>query len=330
MKAEESALSSQNRTYSPLSGATLFVSGKSDTESNYIPALNKTSVVTDADGNYTYSFYGEGRYNIAFQDLRENNYQNKELYGLTAGDIVKVHVLPSDNSDSLKKEILDELDKVYKEYDESYFIETEWATLTGIYGEAVNAINAETDLYKAGNLLNAAVGEIKAVQSEMLKANTTRLTDFRKVLSRLPSDVSLLGKSGEFLAQELVRIYGTMSRYQISLLTAAETELYKEIETAYNAGLPELEPFEFNLEIIADTPEAKAAIEDMLVYILNNSQHAYVDLFSGSVFERNIYCNSNIESRKRFSLADNTLKSLHLRYIRPRSVATGIGPYVHF
>ena len=107
LKAESAAaLSSQNRTYSPLSGATLFVSGKSDTESNYIPALNKTSVVTDADGNFTYSFYGEGRYTIAVQDLRENNYQNKELYGLTAGDIVKVHVLPSDNSDSLKKKFL--------------------------------------------------------------------------------------------------------------------------------------------------------------------------------------------------------------------------------
>ena len=57
-----------------------------------------------------------------------------------------------------------------------------------------------------------------------------------------------------------------------------------------------------------------------------------MDLFSGSVFERNIYCNSNIESRKRFSLADNTLKITPFK-IYPDwyvSVATGIGPYVHF
>ncbi len=274
LRAENSpALSSIHGAYTPFSGGTLFVSGLSDTESSFIPAVHKINMVTDSDGSFTYSFYGQGWYTIGVYDLRDNNYANKELYGLTAGDVVKVHVLPSGNPEILKQKILNDLREVYEEYDESFFTATDWTAITKIYEDAVKAINAETDLYKAGKILNAAVSDIKNIQSETLNDNNAKLKEFRKILSRLPEDVSTLGKSSEFLAQELVRIYGTMSEYQRNLLTGIEDKLYKEIKAAYDAVLPELEPYELKLEINADTPEAKAAIEDMMSYILINSQH---------------------------------------------------------
>ncbi len=259
--------------YVPFSGATLFESKKSEVSSALMPAADKTDVITDAAGNFSHKLYGEGWYTLALYDLRENDYNTKSLYGLAGGDIIRVRVLKTDNPKAVKDSLLVELKALYDAYDQSYFSMSDWETVTKTYSNAVTAINASVELYAARESQLSAMRSIRSIQERISEDNKTQISSFRSVLSRLPEDVSALGKSSEFLAKELIRIYSGMSEYQRNLLTGAEDRLYKEIKNACDIGLPELDAYEVRLEINADTPEAEAAIEDMMSYILINSQH---------------------------------------------------------
>gem|GEM_PF-2221487 len=271
LTAEATKAYSQNfGAYFPYSSATLFESGRSSTDSSFIPATHKTDVTTDLSGNFSYTLYGEGYYTLTLHDLRENNYEDKTLYGLTAGDTIKVHVLKSNNPKAVKDNLIVELKGVYNAYDESYFTSSDWKIIADVYNASVVSINSLADLYDARQAQLSAIRSIKNIQAKTTEDNNKKLTEFKAILTRLSDNASLIDKSVEFLATDLVNRYEELSTYQKSRLTGIEENKYNSIKKALENGLPEAKEYTISLSFKADKAEAEAALKDMMGYVLKN------------------------------------------------------------
>lgn len=295
--------------YTPFSGATIFESGRAEEDSSFIPAVNKTDVVTDSSGSFTHTLYGEGWYTLALYDLRENNYSSKSLYGLTAGDVVKVHVLPAEDPQAVKDSLLEELKEAYEAYDEGYFSVSDWEAMTEAYNDAVSAINSADDLYDARASQLEALSIIINIQEQTSDDNDIKLTGFRAVLERLPEDGSLIDKSVEFLAQELADRYDALSSYQKGRLTGNEANKYQAVREALENGLPEAKAYGISLEFRADTPEAESALKDLMGYVYLNGGINALNINTASVSKRDIDGKDIYnppESPKRYNLYEVT------------------------
>ena len=279
---------SEGRTY-PLSGATLFVSAPAEDIDNITPAGTDTGIVSDDDGSMVYGFYEPGYYALSIHALGKNELNKKAVPGVTIGDTIYVNVVQAtpEQLEKTRQDFKDKLQALHDIYPETFFTANDWKDINELFNTGMTDLTSASDIKTMKSRYDIAHDGISEIHKRVTDENTALLSGFRSILSRLPDDVSLLGKSGEFLAEELVNRYVSMTEYQKNLLTGIETNKYIAIKAAYEKGLPELEPHELKLKLEADSPEAQAALEQMIAYIRENGREADT-LYKFGVTVRNI------------------------------------------
>lgn len=283
---------SEGRTY-PISGATLFVSTPSAIQGEIYPADINTGVVSDENGNMTYGFYEPGYYALSIHDLGANELKKKVVPGVTIGDTIYVHVIKAttEQLEKTRHDLKNKLQSLNNTYSEAFFTATDWESINNLFNKGMADVAGASDIKTMKSKYDTAYNGISEIHKRVTDENIALLSGFRSILSRLPDDVSLLGKSGEFLAKGLVERYAAMTEHQRSLLTGIETNKYAAVKTAYEKGLHELAPYELTLKLEADSEEAKSALEDMITYIQVNGKEANT-LYKYDVTIRNIEGNT--------------------------------------
>lgn len=246
-----------------LANAKVFVSSQpAQTDKAVLAANQDTEVVTDENGNFSYTFYEEGYYALSVYDMGVT--QDKLSYSLTAGDTMIVHVTKADAAgiEQTRQDLLAELEAGYNRYPESYFTAENWKTITDAYEEGKTAIKAADTLIEAKAALDNALSIIESVQQAAEAVNDTTLSNFQYRLKPLPQDVSLLTKRDITAVQELIESYEALSEYGKTQMTASEDEKYQGIVKAYGkdgSSLPEAKKYKITIKNAADN-EADLAV----------------------------------------------------------------------
>ncbi len=279
---------SAGRTH-PLSGATLFVSTPAEDIAQITPAGTNTGVISDEGGNIVYGFYEPGYYTLSIHDLGKNELNKKVVPGITIGDTIYVHVIKAtpEQLEKTRQDLKDRLQSLYNTYPEAFFTATDWNSINNLFNTGMADVSIVSDIKTMKSKYDVAYNGISEIHKRVIDENVALLSGFRSILLRLPDDASLLGKSGEFLAKGMVERYAAMTDHQKSILTGIETNKYKAVKAAYEKGLPELAPYELKLKLEADSEEAKAALEDMIINIQANGKETDT-LYKYGVTVRNI------------------------------------------
>ena len=227
----------------PVVGATIRRSAtEADAETvstNYVH--RDTYQTTDENGKATLTLYNEGY--VLINAFRTEDEEGRYIVGPS----VLVHVLPTNDLESVKLQLRKELDEVYydENYPESVFTPENWLLVKATYENGVQAIaNAET-LGVASSEQESAIQEIKRLQSTADSGNNSNLKKFRDILAELPNDVNKLDKSAEARIEELKTAYESMTDYQRSELSEQEIARYEEI---INAELKEAQKHQLKFE----------------------------------------------------------------------------------
>ncbi len=227
----------------PVVGATIRRSAtEADTETvstNYVH--RNTYQTTDENGKATLTLYNEGY--VLINAFRTEDEEGRYIVGPS----VLVHVLPTNDLESVKLQLRKELDEVYydENYPESVFTPENWLLVKAAYENGVQAIaNAET-LGVASSEQESAIQEIKRLQSTADSGNNSNLKKFRDILAELPNDVNKLDKSAEARIEELKAAYESMTDYQRNELSEQEIARYEEI---INAKLKEAQKHRLKFE----------------------------------------------------------------------------------
>ena len=200
-----------------------------------------TYQTTDENGKATLTLYNEGY--VLINAFRTEDEEGRYIVGPS----VLVHVLPTNDLESVKLQLRKELDEVYydENYPESVFTPENWRLVKDAYENGVQAIaNAET-LGVASSEQESAIQEIKRLQSTADSGNNSNLKKFRDILAELPNDVNKLDKSAEARIEELKTAYESMTDYQRSELSEQEIARYEEI---INAKLKEAQKHRLKFE----------------------------------------------------------------------------------
>lgn len=227
----------------PVVGATIRRSAtEADAETvstNYVH--RNTYQTTDENGKATLTLYNEGY--VLINAFRTEDEEGRYIVGPS----VLVHVLPTNDLESVKLQLRKELDEVYydENYPESVFTPENWLLVKAAYENGVQAIaNAET-LGVASSEQESAIQEIKRLQSTADSGNNSNLKKFRDILAELPNDVNKLDKSAEARIEELKAAYESMTDYQRNELSEQEIARYEEI---INAKLKEAQKHRLKFE----------------------------------------------------------------------------------
>lgn len=227
----------------PVVGATIRRSAtEADAETvstNYVH--RDTYQTTDENGKATLTLYNEGY--VLINAFRTEDEEGRYIVGPS----VLVHVLPTNDLESVKLQLRKELDEVYydENYPESVFTPENWLLVKAAYENGVQAIaNAET-LGEASSEQESAIQEIKRLQSTADSGNNSNLKKFRDILAELPNNVTKLDKSAEARIEELKTAYEAMTDYQRSELSEQEIARYEEI---INAELKEAQKHQLKFE----------------------------------------------------------------------------------
>ena len=227
----------------PVVGATIRRSAtEADAETvstNYVH--RNTYQTTDENGKATLTLYNEGY--VLINAFRTEDEEGRYIVGPS----VLVHVLPTNDLESVKLQLRKELDEVYydENYPESVFTPENWLLVKAAYENGVQAIaNAET-LGVASSEQESAIQEIKRLQSTADSGNNSNLKKFRDILAELPSNVTKLDKSAEARIEELKAAYESMTDYQRNELSEQEVARYEEI---INAELKEAQKHQLKFE----------------------------------------------------------------------------------
>lgn len=200
-----------------------------------------TYQTTDENGKATLTLYNEGY--VLINAFRTEDEEGRYIVGPS----VLVHVLPTNDLESVKLQLRKELDEVYydENYPESVFTPENWLLVKAAYENGVQAIaNAET-LGVASSEQESAIQEIKRLQSTADSGNNSNLKKFRDILAELPSNVTKLDKSAEARIEELKAAYESMTDYQRNELSEQEVARYEEI---INAKLKEAQKHQLKFE----------------------------------------------------------------------------------
>ncbi len=300
---------SAGRTY-PLLGATLFASSPAEDIAEVLPAGTNTGVISDEDGNIVYGFYEPGYYALSIHDLGKNELNKKIVPGVTIGDTIYVHVNKAspEQLEKTRQGLKDSLQLLYNTYPEAFFTSSDWTDINELFNTGMANVAGASDIKTMKSKYDATYNGISEIHKRVTDENVALLSGFRSILSRLPDDVSLLGKSGEFLAKGLVERYAAMTDHQRSMLTGIETNKYAAVKAAYEKGLPEHAPYELKLKLEADSEEAKSALEDMIAYIQINGKEADA-LYKYGIAIRNI--EGNTAGRISFMSAATTQSAIY-------------------
>lgn len=255
----------------PVVGATIRRSAtEADAETvstNYVH--RNTYQTTDENSKATLTLYNEGY--VLINAFRTEDEEGRYIVGPS----VLVHVLPTNDLESVKLQLRKELDEVYydENYPESVFTPENWLLVKAAYENGVQAIaNAET-LGVASSEQESAIQEIKRLQSTADSGNNSNLKKFRDILAELPNDVNKLDKSAEARIEELKTAYEAMTDYQRSELSEQEVARYEEI---INAELKEAQKHQLKFEqAFSDgvTEDDQKTILAMIDYLKANTPH---------------------------------------------------------
>ena len=253
----------------PVVGATIRRSAtEADAETvstNYVH--RNTYQTTDENGKATLTLYNEGY--VLINAFRTEDEEGRYIVGPS----VLVHVLPTNDLESVKLQLRKELDEVYydENYPESVFTPENWLLVKATYENGVQAIaNAET-LGVASSEQESAIQEIKRLQSTADSGNNNNLKKFRDILAELPNDVNKLDKSAEARIEELKTAYEAMTDYQRSELSEQEVARYEKI---INAKLKDAQKHQLKFEqAFSDgvTEDDQKTILAMIDYLKKNT-----------------------------------------------------------
>ena len=251
-------------TQTPVSGAKVYRSEAGETTANVAgnPVSTDTYAVTDENGNAELTLYYEG-YTLI------NAFLMDEDGHMTLGPSIMVHVKKADDLSALKQQLRKELDEVYNDenYPESIFTSQNWQALRKAYEDGVKGIDEAENAGDASTAQVTAVQEIKRLQANADAGNSSNLTQFRRLLSELPEDVSKLDESAAGKIKQLKEAYAAMTKYQQDELTSKEKARYEAI---INAKLGPAVPYQMQfVQKFADgvPKEAQTAILDMIDYL---------------------------------------------------------------
>ncbi len=228
-----------------------------------------TYQTTDENGKATLTLYNEGY--VLINAFRTEDEEGRYIVGPS----VLVHVLPTNDLESVKLQLRKELDEVYydENYPESVFTPENWRLVKDAYENGVQAIaNAET-LGVASSEQESAIQEIKRLQSTADSGNNSNLKKFRDILAELPNNVTKLDKSAEARIEELKAAYESMTDYQRNELSEQEVARYEEI---INAELKEAQKHQLKFEqAFSDgvTEDDQKTILAMIDYLKANTPH---------------------------------------------------------
>ena len=266
---------------------TLFVSDMAETPSDNHPTTkqltqNEKAVITDADGSASVTLYREGWYLIAAYDLREDEKGNIDnssdgscpsyagkYYSANSGTAIWVHVNTPDDLSAVKNTLQSQLDKAYAAYAENYFRPAVWSELKSAYDTGTAGIKAATTSAGASDAQQTAIETIRKLQNDTTAENKQNLTTFRTELNKLPDDTSLLSAGVKSTVDNLIACYEGMSDYQRRQLTGAERTKYNSIKAFADTHetFPEDKAFKLTVNVVGDTDEVTAALNDMTKYL---------------------------------------------------------------
>ena len=266
---------------------TLFISDMAETPSDNHPTTkqitqNEKAVITDADGSASVTLYREGWYLIAAYDLRKDEKGNIDsngdgkapsragkYYSANSGAAIWVHVNTPDDLSAVKNTLQSQLDEAYAAYAEDYFRPAVWSELKSAYDTGTAAIKAATTSGEASDAQQTAIETIRKLQNDTTAENKQNLTTFRTELNKLPDDASLLSAGVKSTVDKLIACYEGMSDYQRSQLTGVEQTKYNSIKAFADTHetFPEDKAFKLTVNVVGDTDEATAALNDMTKYL---------------------------------------------------------------
>jgi len=228
------------------------------------------------------TLYREGWYLIAAYDLRKDEKGNidngsdgkcpsraGQYYSANSGTAIWVHVNTPDDLSAVKNTLQSQLDKAYAAYAEDYFRPAVWSELKSAYDTGTAAIKAATTSGDASDAQQTAIETIRKLQNDTTAENKQNLTTFRTELNKLPDDASLLSAGVKSTVDKLIACYEGMSDYQRSQLTGVEQTKYNSIKAFADTHetFPEDKAFKLTVNVVGDTDEVTAALNDMTKYL---------------------------------------------------------------
>ena len=266
---------------------TLFISDMAETPSDNHPTAkqltqNEKAIITDADGSASVTLYREGWYLIAAYDLREDEKGNIDnssdgscpsyagkYYSANSGTAIWVHVNTPDDLSAVKNTLQSQLDKAYAAYAENYFRPAVWSELKSAYDTGTAGIKDAATSGGASDAQQTAIETIRKLQNDTTAENKQNLTTFRTELNKLPDDASLLSAGVKSTVDNLIACYEGMSDYQRRQLTGVEQTKYNSIKAFADTHktFPEDKAFKLTVNVVGDTDEVTAALNDMTKYL---------------------------------------------------------------
>ena len=274
VEATSAHLWTYNGIYSAYAGAEIAVYGPRNEDGTYPEKAILTGKLTDAAGQASFKLYNKGVYLVTAFESHAND-SNSGYYpsAVAAAPYLELTVTANEDGAGIKADLKTELDKVYKTYPESYFRPETWEKLKAAYDKAAEILtSADSSVSEAYDAQQSAISEIKGYQDATTAENEKTLTNFRTALGKLPDNTALLTAGVKSTVDELIGCYGGMSDYQRKQLTGAEKAKYDKIKAFADANetFPADKQYNLKLNVVADTPEATAALSAMMAYLREN------------------------------------------------------------
>lgn len=271
VEATSTHLWTYNGIYSAYAGAEIAVYGPRNEDGTYPEKAILTGSLTDAAGQASFKLYNEGVYLVTAFESHAND-SNSGYYpsAVVAAPYLELTVTANEDGAGIKADLKAELDKVYKTYPESYFRPETWEKLKAAYDKAAEILTStDSTVSAAYDAQKSAISEIKGYQAATTAENEKTLTNFRTALDKLPDNTSLITAGVKSTVDELIACYDGMSDYQRKQLTGAEKAKYDKIKAFADANktFPADKQYNLKLNVVADTPEATAALNEMVTYL---------------------------------------------------------------
>lgn len=250
-----------------LAGATVFVSPAAAASADTVQAATeKTDVVTDENGAFSYAFYAPGYYCVSVYPLGKNT--NDAQPGLTAGCTMLVHVTETEAGDQAetRARLQAELDACYNAYPESYFTPEAWQELNSAYTTGTDGIANSATLVESKAALDTALSTIQALQDTATRENTSKLSGLAFYMNQLPDEASRATQNDAERLQNMIAQYETLTAYQKDQLTVDQQRKYDALAAAYGTDgsqLPEPVAYSLTLELKADSDEDLRVLETL-------------------------------------------------------------------
>ena len=265
-------------SYSPYEGATIAAYGPQNKDGSYpdTPIL-LTGTSYDASGSVSFKLYEEGKYLVTAYDARANDEDQSIFYsGNIAAPYLELTVGEATQPDAVRAELKAALDEVYNAYPKKIFSEDAWTQIEDAYNDAVAVLNnSSASTGKAYLAQQTAIRFIQSKQTETVQANKTALETFRRYLNSLPDDTDKITASATVkeAAQKLLQCYKDMNSYQRSQITGTEKTKYDKIKAYMDEkgeALPPAVKYNLTLNVVGDTDDATAALNDMIQWLHDN------------------------------------------------------------